>query len=145
MKKYGYWAGLLIIVFSAAAWAEPPPMLSVRTVTASETPVKEDPRLKDVLPLLKTTLRFSGFVLNGETTMPMSEGRKAMLPNGYVLTLSQVEGNKATVDVTQKRKRLLQTRLTLRRKRPVVVGGFDSPDGGKTIIILKLVGRKSTP
>ena len=135
------WSLALVVIWalSGLAWAEEVPSLSVRTVTASQGKAVEDERLEDVLPLLQTTLRFSAFALDGEYELAMTEGSQVTLTDGYVLSLKQVEGKSATVNVMKKKKRIIQTRLSLRKGKPVIVGGFDAPGGGKSIIILKLV------
>jgi len=136
-----HWSLALVVVWALAglAWAEDVPSMSVRTVTASQGKAVEDERLEDVLPLLKETLRFSSFELDGEYELAMTEGSQIALTDGYVLSLKQVQGKTATVNVTRKKKRIIQTRLSLRKDKPVIVGGFDAPGGGKSIIILKLI------
>ena len=137
MKAHWYLVLILGWALAGPAWAQKAPTLSVRMVTASQQERAEEPRLRDVLPLLKT-MKFASFVLDGEYKIGLREGSRAALAKGYVLTLTQVQGKKATVNVTRKRKRVVQTKLSLRKGRPVLVGGFDDASGGKTIIVLKL-------
>lgn len=137
---------LMAVVLFALAWlpvaAQDSDRLSIRMVTAGQGEPVEDPQLKDVLPLLRNTLRFSSFTLVRKSTIRLADDAAASLPKGYDLSLSQVDrqDNTVTVTVTQgkRKKKLLETRLRLRLDRPVIVGGFDDPEGTKTIIILKL-------
>jgi len=130
------------VLCCALAWTTlaqtAPESLSARLVTASKDAGSTDARLNDVLPLLQSTLSFKSFRLDGESTLAFREGSSATLGKGYRLELSQVQDRNAMVRVTQNDRDLVKTRLSLREDKPVIVGGFDDPAGGKTIIILKL-------
>lgn len=115
-----------------------PPGLSARLVTASKDAGSTDARLNDVLGLLQSNLSLKSFRLDGEAVLDLKEGATATLGKGYRLDLSQVQDSNAMVRLSQNQRDLVRTRLALRRGCPVVVGGFDDPAGGKTIIILKL-------
>ena len=139
MRTATYVAALLLSAWACSLGAQPvTPTLSARLVTASKEGGSTDARLADVLPLLQSTLSFTSFRLEGEVTLPFRAGATATLAKGYRLELSQVQESNAMVRVSQDARDLVQTKLALREGRPVIVGGFDDPAGGKTIIILKL-------
>lgn len=131
-------AVMALVAGLAAVTAQDGAALSVRLVTASEGTQAVDTRLRDVLPLLQNTLRFSAFKLESETSMSLRSGGTVTLAKGYDLRLADVQGSSATVTVSHQGKRRLETRLAFKADSPVVVGGFDEPDGAKAIIILKL-------
>jgi len=111
--------------------------LSARLVTASKEAGSVDASLSDVLPLLQN-LNFKSFRLEGESTLALKEGATASLAKGYSIELTQVQDRNAMVRVIQDRRDVMKTRLSLKEDKPVIVGGFDDPGGGRTIIILKL-------
>lgn len=111
--------------------------LSARLVTASKDAGNTDAGLSDVLPLLQN-LNFKSFRLEGESTLALKEGATATLAKGYSIELTQVQDRNAMVRVIQDRRDVMKTRLSLKEDKPVIVGGFDDPGGGRTIIILKL-------
>ncbi|MBN2451119.1 MAG: hypothetical protein JXR77_12065 [Lentisphaeria bacterium] len=132
----------LVLALLCCLWAplaaQDGAVLSARLVTAGSGNAREDPRLGDVLPLLKSTLRFSSFQLEGEATLSLRENAVASLAKDYRVTLTEVTGPSALVHVSRREEKMLQTRLTLKPERPVIVGGFDEAGGSKAIIILKL-------
>lgn len=113
--------------------------LSARLVTAGREAGSTDERLKDVLGLLQN-LNFRSFRLDGEARIPFSEGASAGLAKGYRIELSEVQARdrSALVRVIQDRHDKVKTRLSLRKEKPVVVGGFEDPGGGSIFIILML-------
>jgi hypothetical protein len=129
-------AGLFLVAAIVAAQTAPA-TLSARLVTASKDAGTSDPRLEDVQALLESNSSAKSFRLDGEATLAFKEGASATLGKGYRLELSQVQDTNAMVRVSQGRRDLVQTRLALRKGRPVIVG-FDDDAGGKTIIIIKL-------
>jgi hypothetical protein len=111
--------------------------LSARLVTASKDAGAIDARLDDVLPLFKD-FAFKSFRLDDEATMAFREGATTNLGKVYSIELTQVQERNVMVRVSKDRRDVVKTRLSLREDKPVVVGGFDDPGGGKTIIVLKL-------
>ena len=131
-------SAMLLCLVVQTAWAQPAAgTLSARLVTASKDAGSVDARLEDVLPLLQN-LNFKSFRLDGESTLAFREGATASLAKGYSLELTQVQDRNAMVRVIRDRDDVMKTRLSLKQDKPVLVGGFDDPGGGKTIIVLKL-------
>lgn len=111
--------------------------LPVRLVLAQQ---RDEPfasrGLRDVSKLLRQNLRYNSYRLLQEKTITPKSGSSVSLRKGLKLAFFQVNGNVMKVRILQKDQELVSTRLTLRPRHPLVLGGFHAGDNGILIIIL---------
>lgn len=100
-----------------------------------------DPRLQDILPVLKSSLRFQSYEYVSEATGAIRAGATISVGEGLSLQIADVQGSGLGVTVTgghDGRTKLLRTRLNLAPAKPVILGGFPDGTGGNLILVLML-------
>ena len=112
--------------------------ITVRLIAASTKPGPDDSRrLKDVLPLLQGNLRFQSYDLVSTRKLRADDGTSVNLGRDLRLTLSDVDGLSMVVQLVKGRKTVVQTRLALRKNRPVLLGGIPSSGDEQLIVVIQ--------
>lgn len=112
--------------------------LTVRLVRASRSPGDTDPGLNDVAAALQGSLAFQGYSLVARAGLPLpADGRPLRLHHYTVRCQGAPE--RLNIRVDQGRQRLLDTNVSLRGTRPLVLGGF--PAGRGDLFVLVFVAR----
>ncbi len=117
----------------------PAPTLLVRLVAAGNGGVARNPssgKLADILPLLRDNLRFQNYRLIFSRNVVLREGAVVELTGGLRMVLYEVRGAEFRVRVQKGRDRLVETRLRLRRGKPVILGGWPADGLGKLLLVL---------
>jgi len=94
--------------------------------------------LQDVLPHLRSTLRFDSYRLVSTSQLVVNVGGSVKLDGDLSLTVTGIEGETLTAEVRRGDKRLVQTRLKLRAGSPISLGGFSGAEGENLIIVVSL-------
>lgn len=136
------WVPLAVVLGVAcggvATAAETAVPLSVRLVAADNSAqAKPDPGLEDILPLLQGNLPFTSYRLKLRRQTTLTEGGQVPLETGLQLVFSGVRGTSFVATVRKQDETLVETRLTLRRDSPVVLGGIPADGGGKLIVVIQ--------
>ncbi len=91
--------------------------------------------LQDVLPVLRRTLAFKSYQLDGEATLPLpANGGLARV--GVYQVICDGTADRLTVQIRHGNKRILRTVATVRRDQPVILGGFPVRTGGARMFVL---------
>ena len=123
---------LCLCLLSASAMAG---NLSVRLVKASNTPGGSSAGLGDVLPVLKKSLVYSHYALAGSTSLSLPAKQTSRQLGAYSVTCDGEQGNLA-ISVRHGRKQLLNTRVSLSSRRPLILGGFPAGDGKLVLVFV---------
>lgn len=127
---------LVALLLVSSLWAS---SVNIRLVEASQVSSPHtDPGLSDVAAILRRQLRYNRFLLRSERNHPWRDSQKLAIGQGYQLSLSEVEGNRATVDIRLGKRRLVAMRVTLHPERPLCIGPLASDDEKALIVVLKL-------
>ncbi len=130
-----FWAAALIAVPTRAE--TPPALLQARLIAVSmDEPGQADERLRDLLPLLQRNLRYTSYSLAGQRVFPPHPGATEQLGQGFAMIVEDVQGASLTMRLRHDRRELLQTRLRLHRRRPVIVGPFRNHQNQEFIIVI---------
>ncbi|MCF7855722.1 MAG: hypothetical protein K9N51_13055 [Candidatus Pacebacteria bacterium] len=114
--------------------------VEIRFVRADNKKADEtEEALADILPLLRQNLRFTRYRLISRRTVALSEGQRIPLAYGYTLNFSNVQSQALTVHIFRQQQMLLRTRLRLKSRRPVLLGGFPHAGDSTLIAVLKLM------
>jgi hypothetical protein len=125
---------LCLCLLSASAVAG---SLSIRLVRASNTPGGNSAGLGDVIPVLKKSLVYSHYSLAGSTSMKLPAQNSVRQLGSYSVTCNGQQGNLA-ITVRHGRKQLLNTRVSLSSRKPLILGGFPA---GNDKLVLVFVAR----
>ena len=110
--------------------------MSVRLVHATDAEGGMDPRLSDISGILGS-LRFESFsLLDSDTVRLPAEEVRIRMAQGYTLTCNGTQGDLA-IEMNHNGQSLLKTTATLRRGKPLILGGFPTREG-KIILVLKV-------
>ena len=113
--------------------------LRIRMIRA--TPEAADgvaPGLQDVLPVLRRTLAFKSYQLDGEATLPLPANGELLRVGVYQIICEGI-ADRLTVQISHGNKRILRTVATVRRDQPVILGGFPVRTGGARMFVLTAV------
>ncbi len=123
--------GTLVLLTAMTTLARP--TLSIRLVEASQRVATPAPELADVADILGRNLPFASFTLLDTQTLPLPADRSVAL-GGFQVTC---RGPRDELQVAIQRggRVLISTILRLNDRTPVILGGFDSPNG-KHIFVL---------
>ena len=127
---------LVVLLLVMPVWAS---SVNIRLVEASQASSPHtDPGLSDVAAILRNQLRYNRFLLRTERNHPWRDSQALAIGQGYQLSLSEVEGNRATVDIRLGKRRLVAMRVTLHPERPLCIGPLVSGDDKALIVVLTL-------
>ncbi len=111
--------------------------VSVRLVRASNSDTTIDHSLQDVAPALQKSLVFKSYrqVAVQKLTLP-AQGQSASL--GVYRITATGSRDKLLIGIHQGRKALVNTSVSLKRGKPVILGGFPDKSGAKMIFVFVL-------
>ena len=110
--------------------------MSVRLVHASDAEGGIDPELSDISGIL-SSLRFESFsLLDSDTVQLPADDARIRMAQGYTLTCNGTQDDLA-IEMNHNGQALLKTIATLRRGKPLILGGFPTREG-KIILVLKV-------
>ncbi|MFO7870943.1 MAG: hypothetical protein R6V03_05870 [Kiritimatiellia bacterium] len=116
-------------------------MLSVRLVYASDRPGGSDKGLEDVVDLLKRTIVLKHYLLRDSSSAALPADKTLAL--GDYAVRCRGEAGDMRIEVFRGRKRLLKTNVTLKRGKPLVLGGLPAAgeQEGREILIFLVKKR----
>ncbi len=94
--------------------------------------------IQDILPQLQATLKFKSYRLLATKPLTLQVGAKADLGSKLNLSVTGIEGESVTVEVSQNNQRLLQTKLQLVPGKPVILGGIPGENSATLILAVSL-------
>lgn len=118
---------LVAVASLATAAGKEPSLLSIRLVRAGQGD-GIDPQLQDVAALMRGTMAFSSFKLLDSKTVSLPASEPVLFAGNYKMTLKGAAED-LDIGVTKGRNFLLKTRVKLRGKAPLVLGGIATRDG----------------
>jgi hypothetical protein len=140
MRAVGVCLALALLVSGGGTMGvagEAVPTITVSLVAGDNSGQVSDPALKELLPLLTANLPLKTYRLLARKSTAVSEGAQVALDGGMKLILTELQGLAFAAKVRKGDQDLLQTRLTLRRDKPVVFGGIAGEGEAKLIIVVQ--------
>ncbi len=117
--------GSLILLTALSGLAQS--TLSIRLVEASQRVASPSPELSDVEEILRRNLPFASFSLQAAQTLALPANRTVAL-GGFQVTCRGPH-QELQVAIQRGGRVLISTILRLNDQTPVILGGFDSPNG----------------
>ena len=107
--------------------------LSVRLVEASSSDSASSAGLSDVIEILKKSLAFKSYSLKASSSVSLPAAKKAVSLDGYSVTCN---GDQSKLEIVVRRgsKVLLNTKVSLKKGKPLVLGGF--PRGANKLVLI---------
>jgi hypothetical protein len=131
--------GLAGLLFASAAGAQEARQVRVHltVVHASQTPGPIDPDAQRLHQQLQKDFRYQSLrvMQDSRMRMPMREERRVELPTGKALRVRAISIDPQGVLMSLEMKDRLDTRVMLRPRKPVVIGGESYQDGKLFIAI----------
>ncbi len=124
--------GTLVLLTGMTALARS--TLSIRLVEASQRVASPSPELADVADILSRNLPFASFTLQAAQTIPLPADRSVAL-GGFQVTCRGPH-DALQVSIQRGGRVLISTILRLNDSTPVILGGFDSPNGKHIFVLM---------
>ncbi len=124
------------LLLAAAAPCEAGRSLSIRLVHASNKQKGNNAGLQDVIQVLRT-LRYNHYRLVASASLGLPPGNGAASLGGYTVRCSGPQKS-LKITVSRGRRQLVNTTVSLRDGKPIILGGLPSQEGK---LILVFVAR----
>lgn len=121
-----------IMLLTATGIAEAGSQLSIRLIHASNSASGGSPAPSDIANVLKRSLPYKHFSLQGSTSISIPAGGSRTLKS-YSITCKGEQSN-MLITVKGGGRTLVNTKVTLKDGKPFIVGGLPSK-GGKEILV----------
>jgi hypothetical protein len=125
----------LLLLLAPLTGASAEDSLWIRMIEASNDGQEISPAVRDLVPLLRDNLPFKQYKLLDQNTTRLPASGEVKLAEGFKLRLFGVADN-LQVTLEKDGKVMIQTVLSLRKGRPVILGGFPRGAGGKLLLVL---------
>jgi len=108
--------------------------VSIRLVHASNSGEGVEKGLEDIGKILQSQLAFKKYEMVDRKSCSLPADKTIKMTFGYLVKCLGTQEN-LTINVSQKKKELLKTTVSLQDGKPLILGGFPG-EGGKLLLIL---------
>lgn len=129
-------AGLFVL--GAALAEETEENVSLKLVVAKESSESSSGKgIDNVNSLLQSNLSYDSYTTLAQKVVPLKNADGIVLAEGVAVALSEVDKTSLAIRISRDKKQVLNAKITLRKDKPVILGGF-SGKSGKLMVIVTL-------
>lgn len=125
-----------ILICLAASQCHAGSVLSIRLIEATNEARGNAKGIEDVVGILGKSLAFRNYKLVASSSLRLPAKNATTVLGGYKVKCSgQAKG--LAITVVQGKRQLLKTKVVLRRKKPVMLGGLPSKKGKRILVFME--------
>jgi len=109
--------------------------ITIRLIEATDSGTGNPAGLADVIGVLKRSLVYKNYSLVAQASLPLPAAKRVVTLGSYSVSCSGQQGNLA-ISVKRGNRVMLNTNISLRDNRPLIVGGFPSGRGKRVLVFV---------
>ena len=109
--------------------------INIRLIEATDSGTGNPAGLADVIGVLKRSLVYKNYSLVAQASLPLPAANRVVTLGSYSVSCSGQQGSLA-ISVRRGGRVMLNTNISLRDNRPLIVGGFPSGRGKRVLVFV---------